>query len=90
MAAAALWSCGAACPWFRSRQRSLRLILLRPRRRATESIPGAWFFSPDGTALVTERPGRMRLVGTDGRLAEPVSGLPAVDARGKGAARCGA
>ncbi|MDE2255918.1 MAG: PQQ-dependent sugar dehydrogenase [Betaproteobacteria bacterium] len=46
--------------------------------------PWGLAFLPDGTALVTERPGRMRLVGTDGRLDEPISGLPAVDARGEG------
>ena len=46
--------------------------------------PWSLAFLPDGTALVTERPGRMRLVGTDGRLSAPISGLPAVDARGEG------
>ena len=34
--------------------------------------------------LVTERPGRLRIVGADGKLSEPVAGLPAVDARGQG------
>jgi aldose sugar dehydrogenase len=37
-----------------------------------------------GRMLVTERPGRMRLVSADGRLSEPLGGLPAVDARDQG------
>ncbi len=37
-------------------------------------------FLPDGRALVTERPGRLRIVGTDGELSEPLTGVPAVDA----------
>ena len=41
-------------------------------------------FLPDGRALVTERPGRLRLVGRDGRLSAPLSGVPAVAARGQG------
>jgi glucose/arabinose dehydrogenase len=39
---------------------------------------------PDGQFLVTERPGRMRLIDTDGRLAQPLNGLPAVAASGQG------
>ena len=39
---------------------------------------------PDGGWLVTERPGRMRIVSTDGQVGEPIAGLPAVDARGQG------
>ncbi len=39
---------------------------------------------PDGRLLVTERPGRLRLVSADGELGEPITGLPAVDARGQG------
>lgn len=34
--------------------------------------------------LVTERPGRLRHVGTDGHLSEPLSGVPDVDANGQG------
>ena len=39
---------------------------------------------PDGGMLVTERPGRLRRVGADGRLSEPLAGVPAVYARGQG------
>jgi len=40
-------------------------------------------FLPDGRYLVTERPGRLRIVERDGRLGDPVAGLPAVDAGGQ-------
>jgi aldose sugar dehydrogenase len=39
---------------------------------------------PDGSMLVTERPGRLRRVGADGKLSAPLSGVPAVFARGQG------
>ena len=41
-------------------------------------------FLPDGRLLVTERPGRMRLIGKDGKLSSPIGGVPAVHARGQG------
>lgn len=41
-------------------------------------------FLPDGTLLVTERPGRLRLVGRDGRVSDPIAGLPPVEAAGQG------
>jgi aldose sugar dehydrogenase len=46
--------------------------------------PWALSFLPDGTMVVTERPGRMRLVTQDGQLSSPVRGLPEVDSRGQG------
>ena len=39
---------------------------------------------PDGRWLVTERPGRLRIITAQGAVGEPVAGLPAVDARGQG------
>lgn len=39
---------------------------------------------PDGRLLVTEKPGRLRLVSADGAIGEPIAGVPAVDARGQG------
>lgn len=45
--------------------------------------PWAVAFLPDGRYLVTERAGRLRIVERDGRLGEPLSGLPAVDAGGQ-------
>jgi glucose/arabinose dehydrogenase len=46
--------------------------------------PWGLAFLPDGRILVTERPGRLRIVGTDGRLSAPVAGVPAVYAQGQG------
>lgn len=45
--------------------------------------PWALAFAPDGTLLITERPGRLRLF-KDGKLSAPVAGVPAVDARDQG------
>ena len=39
---------------------------------------------PDGNFLVTEKPGRMRIVTAGGELGPPISGVPKVDARGQG------
>ncbi len=39
---------------------------------------------PDGDLLVTERPGRMRVVSAAGAVGEPLAGLPAVDVGGQG------
>lgn len=39
---------------------------------------------PDGRWLVTEKPGRLRIITARGQVGEPVAGLPAVDARGQG------
>lgn len=45
--------------------------------------PWGLAFLPDGRLLVTERPGRLRLV-TDGVLSAPLAGVPTVFARGQG------
>jgi glucose/arabinose dehydrogenase len=39
---------------------------------------------PDKRMLVTERRGRLRMVGADGRVSEPLTGLPEVYASGQG------
>ena len=39
---------------------------------------------PDGSLLVTEKAGTLRLVAPDGTVSEPVAGVPEVDARGQG------
>jgi glucose/arabinose dehydrogenase len=46
--------------------------------------PWALALLPDGRFLVTERPGRLRIVSADGVLSEPLAGVPAVAANGQG------
>jgi glucose/arabinose dehydrogenase len=46
--------------------------------------PWALAFLPDGRMLVTERPGRMRIVTRAGVLSPPVNGVPKVFASGQG------
>ncbi len=46
--------------------------------------PWGLTFLPDGRMLVTERPGRMRIVERNGSLSEPLQGIPPVVARGQG------
>lgn len=40
--------------------------------------PWALAILPDGTMLVTERPGRLRRIGLDGRVSAPLEGLPGI------------
>ena len=44
---------------------------------AVEPLPG-------GDLLITEKPGRLRIVSASGNIGEPITGLPPVDARGQG------
>lgn len=61
----------------------------RARFRVTTVAGGidqGWGFAflPDGRVLLTEKRGRMRIVGRDGRLGERLAGVPDVAARGQG------
>lgn len=47
-------------------------------------FPWSLAFLPDGRMLVTERPGRLRIVTADGKLSAPVTGVPAVFAQRQG------
>jgi glucose/arabinose dehydrogenase len=65
---------------FDSEEGAFKLVVL------IEGLDHPWglAFLPDGRLLVTERPGRLRLV-DDGRLdPEPVRGLPAISSYGQG------
>ena len=46
--------------------------------------PWALAFLPDGRMLVTERPGRMRIVGRDGKVSPALAGVPKVFAASQG------
>ena len=46
--------------------------------------PWGMAFLPGGKFLVSERPGRMRVIAADGKLSEPLTGLPALAAAGQG------
>ena len=55
--------------------------------KVVEGLEHPWglAFLPDGRKLLTERPGRLRIVGKDGKLeAQSVAGVPAVAAVGQG------
>jgi len=79
--AAVLAAAPAEAQVIQTREHAVRLVTF------TEGLERPWAlaFLPDGRMLVTERPGRMRVVGSDGRLDPvPVAGLPRVDAQGQG------
>ncbi len=52
----------------------------------TAGLENPWgvSFLPGGRFLVTERPGKMRVVEADGKIGPPVAGLPAIMAGGQG------
>lgn len=55
-------------------------------RAVTRQLEHPWAvaFLPNGRMLVTERPGRMRIVAGDGTRSGPLAGVPKVDARDQG------
>jgi len=56
---------------------------VKVERLATLVEPWGMAVLPDGRLLVTEKPGRLRLY-SEGRLSEPIGGVPAVAYRGQG------
>ena len=46
--------------------------------------PWGLAFLPDDRMLVTERPGRLRIVTKDGKISDPLTGVPEVFAEGQG------
>lgn len=51
-----------------------------------EGLENPWGIEelPNGMLLVTERPGRMRIISAEGKMSGPVAGLPEVADRGQG------
>ncbi|MBY4594280.1 PQQ-dependent sugar dehydrogenase [Ottowia caeni] len=64
---------------------ALAQVGVKPQSVATGlQHPWAVAFLPEGRFLVTERPGRLRVIEADGRVQAPVAGLPEVAAGGQG------
>lgn len=79
-----------ACSTFDAAAQSTRQNASEPSRVRIETVasglvhPWGMALLPDGRMLMTERPGRLRVVGRDGALSEPIAGLPRIYARGQG------
>lgn len=71
---------GAPADMVRTQEQDLRLV------KVTGGLEHPWgmAFLPDGRLLVTERPGRLRIVESGRLLPQPVAGLPAVAQNGQG------
>src|SRR5262245_53217560 len=80
--AAAILAMGAhAADIVKSELETFRVVTL------TQGLEHPWglAFLPDGRILVTERAGRLRIASREGQLeAQPVAGLPKIDAYGQG------
>lgn len=80
---AAVWACAPVlhAQVISTQEHSFRVVKL------VEGLEHPWSlaFLPDGRLLVTERPGRLRIVRRDGKLEpHPVSGLPEIAEHGQG------
>jgi glucose/arabinose dehydrogenase len=65
---------------FQSERHAFRVVVL------VQGLEHPWAlaFLPDGRFLVTERPGRLRLIGYGQLDPQPIAGLPAIAAHGQG------
>ena len=67
-----------------------RLIDTREGQIKVETVaqgldqPWGFAFLPDGRMLVTEKPGRLRIMAKDGVISKPLEGVPEVIAHGQG------
>jgi aldose sugar dehydrogenase len=70
----------AEAPTYRTERATIRVVTI-----ATDlTHPWSLAFLPDARMLVTERPGRMRIVARDGVVGPPLANVPAVFARTQG------
>lgn len=76
----ALGASTATAETFRTEKHEVRVVAVA---RGLDH-PWGMAFLPDGRMLVTERPGRLRIVAMDGRISPPLTGVPSVYARGQG------
>jgi glucose/arabinose dehydrogenase len=76
-------SCAASGQDNRTYQTSAGPLRLTTVARGLEH-PWGMAFLPDGRILVTERPGRMRIVERDGQVSTSLEGVPEVHAQGQG------
>ena len=79
--AALLLAAASAAAQIKTQEHTIRVV------RVTEGLDHPWglAFLPDGRMLVTERPGRLRIIDKDGKLdPQPVAGLPPIAASGQG------
>ena len=74
------WDVAAVAPVLETRHGRLRV------ETVLQGLEHPWSlaFLPDGRMLVTERPGRLRVVTADGVASAPLAGVPAVFAQGQG------
>lgn len=80
-AAALLPASGLAADTIKTEAETIRIVTVTPGL----AHPWGLAFLPDGRMLVTERTGRLRIVGRDGKLApQPVAGLPKIEEHGQG------
>jgi glucose/arabinose dehydrogenase len=75
---------GAGLAWSQGRVETEKTPITVTEIAAGLNHPWAIAFLPDGRMLVTERPGTMRIIGSDGAIGPALKGLPKVDARGQG------
>jgi aldose sugar dehydrogenase len=82
LAASFSWTADAQ-PGSRSFQTEKRSVTVETVAKGLEN-PWGLAFMPDGRMLVTERPGRIRVVAADGAVSVPLTGVPNVSARSQG------
>jgi aldose sugar dehydrogenase len=81
--AASGWLPAEAQTPVRSFQTQKRSVMVETVAKGLEN-PWSLAFLPDGRMLVTERPGRIRIITPDGALSPPLTGVPSVSARNQG------